>query len=352
MPSCLHLGLFGERARTAAVLAVAATVAVLAASDALRGGSSPPSADPAAGLPAPPAGALAGSLWYSDTECRLHRIDLRSMRDATVTRTGGHCRFWISPDRRLVAMHPGRPFTRPPDMEILDLRTGEITTPFHRHDLAFSPPAWSPDSHTLVVCDGTHGPPSLRAYDVADGRITTPASNACYPSYVRGRLAYRDLDSLTWVGRREIAGDGRLGDILHGGVYQAPGPAAADGVLAIPATTVTPAGGPPPITTVVLFNAAGHVIGRWDTGAVADTAAVLGGGRVLAVSRRSGLVLEDRLTGRLVTSAAGRPIVAAAAAPGGQALALSDGGRIVVADLRGRARFAIPERTRWLQWTR
>jgi len=237
-------------------------------------------------------------------------------------------------------------------MELLQVATGRITTPFHRHDLAFAPPAWSPDSRTLVVCDGSRGPPALRAYDIGDGRITTPASDGCYPAYVGGRLAYRDLSSITWAGGREIADDGRLGDLMHRGIYQAPGPAAAGGVLAIPATTVPPAGGPPPLTTVILFNRSGHVIGRWDTGGVADGVTVLGGGRVIAVSRRSGLILEERRSGRLVTAAGGAPIVAATVAPDGRMLALTNGTRIVFTNPDGRERWSLPVQTRWLQWTR
>jgi hypothetical protein len=115
---------------------------------------------------------------------------------------------------------------------------------------------------------------------------------------------------------------------------------------------VTPAGGPPPITTVVLFDAAGHVTKRWDTGVIADTVSLLAGGHVIVASRRAGMIVDDADTGEALATAAGQPIVAAATAPGNPRLvALSDGRRIVFSTMSGRARWAIPVRTRYLQWT-
>jgi hypothetical protein len=342
-----------ERLRTAGVLAVVAAVAVVAAADALRGGSGHAHPRTAPAGPAPlRAGVLHGSLWYADGRCRVHRIDLATVHDRTLTASGGHCRFWVSPDRRFVAMHPGRPFTPPRDLELLDVATGGITTPFARPDLAFAPPAWSPDSQTLVACDARGGTPAVRAFHLGDGRITTPAEGGCYPGYVGRRLVYRDIDSVAHLGGRRVIDASTLVRLLHTGVYQEPAPAAGGGVIAVPATTVTPAGGPPPITTVVVFDAAGRAVGRWDTGAVADAVALLGSGRVIAVSRGSGLILDDRATRRVITSAAGRPIVSAAVAPGGAGLALSDGRRILLCRMDGRVRFALPVRTRWLAWTR
>lgn len=350
-----------EGVRTAAVLAVVAVVAVAAAADAFRGGPSRSHAPPppprrhvvgAATLPRPPRGVLRGSLWYADAGCRLHRLDLVTGHDRTLTRTAGHCHFWVSPDRRLVAMHTGRPFIPPQAIELLNVATGRVTAPFRRPDLAFAPPVWSPDSQTLVACDGDRGPPDLRAYHVAAGTVTTPATFACFPGYVGTRLAYRDLDSVTRLAGRKIADSGTLGTLLGRGVYQDPAPAAAGGVIAISATTVTPAGGPPPITTVVLFDAAGHVIGRWDTGAIADSVTLLAADRVIVVSRRAGLVLDDRLTGAVTASAAGRPIVSAAVSPRGDVLALAVGRRVVFAAMTGRPAFALPIATRWIQWTR
>jgi hypothetical protein len=343
--------------RTVAALALVAAIAVVAAADALRGGGGTPGhtrpgPPPAVSLPAPPHGALEGTLWYADGDCRLHRIDLATGRDQLVTRSAGHCRFWISPDRRYVAMHVGRPFTPPRDLELLQLATGRITTPLDRPDVAFAPPAWSPDSRTLAICDGSNGPPAIRVYHLATGRVTTPATAACFPAYVGRRLAFRDLNSITYLGGRLVADSGTLTRLLRRGVYQEPAPVGAGGVLAISATTVTPAGGPPPITTVVLFEGSGKVTLRWDTGVIADTVSLLADAHVIAASRRAGMILDDVDTGEVLASAAGRPIVAAATAPGNPRLtALSDGHRIVFSTMSGQARWAIPVRTAFLQWT-
>jgi hypothetical protein len=337
---------------------VVAAIALVAAADALRGGGGAPghtrpSPAPAVSLPALPRGALRGDLWYADPRCRLHRIDLANERDELVTRSAGHCRFWVSPDRRFVAMHVGRPFTPPRDLELLDLATGRITAPLHRPDVALAPPAWRPDSGALAVCDGSRGPPAIRVYHLATGRVTTPARAACFPGYVGRRIVYRDLNSVTYLGGRLIADSGTMTRLLRRGVYQEPAPVAAGGLLAIAGTTVTPAGGSPPITTVVLFDAHGTPLRRWDTGVIADTVSLLAGGHVIAVSRRAGMILEDADTGEVLASAAGRPIVAAATAPGDPRLvAVSDGRRIVFSTMSGQARWALPIRTSSLQWTR
>jgi hypothetical protein len=249
-------------------------------------------------------------------------------------------------------MHVGRPFTPPRDLELLQLATGRITTPFDRPDVALAPPAWSPDSRALAVCDGSNGPPAIRVYHLASRRVTTPARAACFPAYVGRRLAYRDLNSITYLGDRLIADSGTLTRLLRRGVYQEPAPVGAGTVLAVSGTTVTPAGGPAPITTVVLFGASGKVILRWDSGVIAGTVSLLAGGHVIAASRRAGLILDDADTGEVLTSAAGRPIVAAATAPGNPRLAaLSDGHRIVFSTMSGQPRWALPVRTAFLQWT-
>ena len=349
-----------EGARTAAALAIAAAVAVAAAADAFRGSHTAAQITPAPTphhhlaptLPRPPRGLLPGSLWYADAACRPHRIDLVTGRDRLLTPSRGHCRLWVSPDRREVAMHSGSANAAPHPVELLNVRTGAITAPFRRPDLALAPPAWSPDSSTLVVCDGIRGPPALRAYHLATGIVTTPSGHGCDPGYVGAGLAFRALDLATRVGPRRIANARTLTVLLHRDVEQTPAPTTAGGLLAIPATTITPAGGAPPVTTVVLFNAAGGVVGTWDTGGLAQSIQLLGGGRVIAASGRDGVVLEDRRTGGVVTSVAGRPIVAVAASPRGDMLALSDGRRIVITDMRGRPRFALPIRTGWIQWTR
>ena len=339
------------------MLAVVAAIAVAAAADALRGGGNAPSQStspptPPVQLPGLPHGVLSGTLWYADAHCRLHRIDLASGHDLLVTPSAGHCRFWISPDGRYVAMHPGAPFIPPADMELLQVATGRITTPLHRADLALAPPAWSPDSRALAVCDGLHGPPSIRVYHLATGRVTTPARNACFPAYVGPRLAFRDLNSVTHLGDRLMADSGTLTELLHRGVYQEPAPVGAGGVLAVSATTVTPAGGPPPITTVVLLDGSGRVVSRWDTGVIADTVSLLADGHVIVASRPAGAIVENTDTREVVTSAAGRPIVSVATAPGDpRMLALADGRRIVFETMSGQARWALPVRTAFLQWT-
>jgi len=347
----------GDRARTVAALAVDAAIAVIAGADALRGGGGTPghtrpAPPPAVSLPAPPPGALQGTLWYADADCRLHRMDLATGGDRLVTTSAGHCRFWLSPDRRYVAMHVGRPFTPPRDLELLQLATGRITTPLDRPDVAFAPPAWSPDSQSLAICDGSNGPPAIRVYHLATGRVTTPATAACFPAYVGRHLAFRDLNSITYMGGRLVADSGTLTRLLRRGVYQEPAPVGTGDVLAVSATTVTPAGGPPPITTVVLFDASGKVTLRWDTGVIADTVSLLAGGHVIAASRRAGTILDDVDTGEVLASAAGRPIVAAATAPGNPRLvALSDGRRIVFSTMSGQARWALPVRATFLEWT-
>lgn len=345
-----------EGVRTAAALVVVAAVAVAAAANAVLGGHSAKvvasHSQPAPIPPAPPHGALRGELWYADAACRVHRIDLATGRDRTLTRSGGHCNFWVSPNRRLVAIRAGRPLVPPRPLGLLNVRTGRITTPFRRPDLGFAPPAWSPDSRTLVTCDGSHGIPELLAFHVPGGRVTTAVPDACFPAYVGARLAYRDIDGVTHIGGRPVTTAGALTSLLQRGVDQSPGPSAAGGVLVVPATTITIAGGPAPITIVVIYDRGGRAIGEWDMGSAADTVTVLGAGRVIAAARREGLVLDDRRTGVLVTGAEGRPIVAASVAPGQPVLALSNGRRVVFTTLTGRARWSLPLQTRWLQWTR
>jgi hypothetical protein len=345
-----------EGLRTAAVLVVVAAVAVAAAANAILGGRSSPAAathsHPAPTTPRLPHGALRGHLWYADGDCRLHRIDLATGRDRTLTAAGGHCNFWVSPNRRLVAMRAGRPVVPPRPLEILNVRTGRITAPFRRPDLGFAPPAWSPDSRTLVACDGSHGVPELLAFHLPTRRVTTAVPDACFPAYVGARLAYRDIDGVTHIGAHGVAGAGILATLLQRRVEQNPGPAAAGGVLVVSATTVTIAGGPAPITIVVIYNGGGRAIGEWDTGDAIDSVTLLGGGRVIAASRRDGLELDDRTTGVVITSAAGRPILTADASPDESTLALSNGREIVFTTMAGRARWSLPLRTRWLEWTK
>ncbi len=345
-----------ESLRNAAALAVVALVAVAAAANSLLGGHDPVPTPKHATRPPPappklPHGVLRGELWYADSACRLHRIDLWTGRIRTLPAPPGYCNFWVSPDRRLVAMRYSRPLVPPQPLAVMDVRTGGIATPFTQADLGFAPPAWSPDSRTLVTCDGSHGVPELLAFDATDGRVTTAVSDACFPGYVGGRLAYRDLDGVAHIGGRSVAGAGALTSLLRQHVDQTPGPAAAGDVLAVPATTVTVAGGPAPIMIVVVYDRKGRAVGEWDTGAVADSIALLGGGRVITASRRAGLVLDDRITGEVITSAAKQPIIAAALAPDRAVLALSNGSDILFTDMAGRPRWSLPGYTRWMQWT-
>jgi hypothetical protein len=345
-----------EGVRNAAALAVVALVVVAAAANSLlsgHGGAAPqkPATRPPPAPPKLPRGMLRGELWYADSACRLHRVDLWTERASTLQGPAGYCNFWVSPNRRLVAMRYSRPLIPPRPLAVMDVRTGRITTPFTEADLGFAPPAWSPDSHTLVTCDGSHGVPELRAFHTTDGRVTTAVSDACFPGYVGARLAYRDLDGVAHIGRRSVAGAGALTGLLRQHVDQTPGPAAAGDVLAVPATTVTIAGGPAPIMVVVVYDRKGRAVGEWDTGAVADSIALLGGGRVITASRRAGLVLDVRLTGEIITSLAKQPIIAAAVSPDRSVLALSNRSDIVFTDMAGRPRWSLPGHTRWIQWT-
>jgi hypothetical protein len=345
-----------EGIRNAAALVVVALVVIAAAANSLLSGqNAAPPPKPATRPPPSPAklphGVLRGELWYADSACRLHRIDLWTGRTRTLQAPAGYCNFWLSPDRRLVAMRYSRPLVPPQPLAVMDVRTGRITTPFTQADLGFAPPAWSPDSRTLVTCDGSHGVPELLAFHVGDGRVTTAVSDACFPGYVGDRLAYRDLDGVAHIGGRSVAGAGALTSLLRQHVDQTPGPAAAGDVLAVPATTVTVAGGPAPIMIVVVYDREGRAVGEWDTGAVADSIALLGDGRVITASRRAGLVLDDRFTGEVITGAAKQPIVAAAVSPDRSALALSNGSDIVFTDMTGRPRWSLPGYTRWMQWT-
>ena len=203
-----------EGVRNAAALAVVALVAVVAAASALFGGhgSAVPPKHATRPPPAPPMlpdGVLRGQLWYADSACRVHRIDLATGRNRTLKAPAGYCNFWVSPNRRLIAMRYSRPLIPPQPLALMDVRTGHIRTPFAEADLGFAPPAWSPDSRTLVTCDGSHGVPELLAFHIVDRRVTTAVSDACFPGYVGDRLAYRDLDGVAHIGGRSVAGAGR-----------------------------------------------------------------------------------------------------------------------------------------------
>ncbi len=349
----------GQRTRTRLIVAAVAAVAALAAVDGLRGnpgpGAQPPPEPrpPAVRLPPLPPHALGGRLWYADSRCRVASIDLTTLRRSLVTRSAGHCRFWPSPDLRHLAMHVGRPFQQPAALELLDLRTGVVSEPFHRPDLAIAPPAWSPDSGTLVVCDGNGVGSRLLSLRLSTGRVRLVRRGACYPGYVGGRFAYRDEEAeAAVVGGRPVADTGSLGRLLHTGVDQLPGLAAQGGTLAVPATTIRPPAGRPPDTVIVFFDSRGRKIGRWNTGVAANQIGLVGEGRFAEIVRDRRLTLRRVRGGPRFADAQG-PVIAAAAAPDGRTLALAGASTVVFAPVDGRGRrFSLPIATVWLQWTR
>ena len=74
---------------------------------------------------------------------------------------------------------------------------------------------------------------------------------------------------------------------------------------------------------------------------------------MIAVSRRAGLVLDDRLTGAVIDEC--RRPADRRRRPSrrrGDVLALADGRRVVFAAMNGRPAFALPIATGWIQWTR
>jgi hypothetical protein len=350
--------------KTLLVVAAAALIVAFAATDSLRGGGgkgdSSASGNGASTLegssanPGPvaalPRGALAGTLWYSDALCRLERLDLTTLRQRQVAPGGGHCRFWVSPDGRYVAMHVGRPFTPPERLQLLDLRTGRVRTPFPHPDLAVAPPAWSADSRRLLVCDARSAGGNLLSLDVASGDITRLRHQACYPGFAGGRLVYRDArrDAVV-VGGRRVADAARLGRLLHQGVDMVPGVAAQGRTIAVPATTIETPDGPAPHTILVFLDPSGRQRGMWDTGTQAADIGLAGGGRFALAANTGETVVLDRRSGRRFQEA----IQAAAAAPDGRTLALATPLAILFTDVdSGRDRFAVRVQATWLAWTR
>jgi hypothetical protein len=347
-----------ERAKTIAVAAVVLLVIVVAGLDWLTGRSpqaaQSPSSKPLQGsvLPLLPKGVFQGTIWYADADCRIIRVDLATLRHTAVTPGGGHCRFWISPDGSKIAMHIGSPFTAPEDLEVLDLHTGAITRPFHRPDLGVSAPAWSPDSQTLVACDANHVASRLLSLDIATGTVRTIRRSACYPGYAGKRLVYQStLGGSVILGRKKLADAGTLGTLLHAGVDQIPGPAAAGDTVAVPATTVPTSLTVAPHTIILFYDSAGRLHGRWDTGVAADTVGLLDHGKFAYYTRPGQTVVYQRQTGDVFLDAEGT-ILAAAASPDGRTLALSNPAAIVFTDVASnRQRFELPVVARWLAWT-
>ncbi len=218
-------------------------------------------------------------------------------------------------------MHSGSANASPQAVELLNVATGPDHRPVPATRSGPRPAGVEPGlAHARRLRRQSAGRRPCAPTTSRPGAITTPSGHGCDPGYVGARLAFRASNLATQVGPRRIANARTLTVLLHRDVEQTPAPTAAAGVLAIPATTITPAGGAPPVTTVVLFNAAGRVVGTWDTGGLAQSIELLAGGRVIAASGRDGVVLEDRRTGGVVTSVAGRPIVAVAASPRGDVL--------------------------------
>ncbi|MDX6534015.1 MAG: hypothetical protein QOF68_1759, partial [Gaiellales bacterium] len=254
----------------------------------------------------------------------------------------------------LVAMHAGAPFRPPAEIEVLDLATGRRYRPFGRADLAVAPPAWSPDGHRLVACDGRTVASRLVAVAPRGGTVRAVRRDACFPGFARGRLAYRDMASRAVVlGRTAIADAGTLTGELGAAVDQLPGLAAQGGVVAVPATTLGRPGGPAPDTVLFLYDAEGRPIGRWDTGVTAREVWLLGGGRFAAVAdTRRSVVVRDLRTGRLLRPPSGRA-VAVAASPDLATLALAGPHRVWfvrVAD--GATIGSLPVAAGWLGWIR
>jgi hypothetical protein len=252
----------------------------------------------------------------------------------------------------MLAMHVGRPFAAPAQLELLDLRTGKITRPLHRPDFAVAPPAWSADSRQLAVCDARNPGEKLVSLDVASGRVRVIQDDACFPAYAGGRLGYRLVNGDVRLGGRRVADAGSLTRLLGFAVDQIPGIVGLGDTLAVPGTRVTVPGGPAPLTTVVLYDPAGEVREVWPTGVIAQEISLLDNGRIVAARADERLVVRT-LSGRRISEAGDLPILAAAASPDGRTLALATAARLIFADATsGAARFSLPFATSWVAWRR
>ncbi|MFI5048649.1 MAG: TolB family protein [Gaiellales bacterium] len=343
----------GQRLTTILVLALVGALVVAVVVDTERGGGQH---DRSVRGPAPRverlnAGVLSGRLLYADTGCRVVQVDLATLSAQTLTRSGGHCRFWPSPDGHWLAMHIGRPFVPPLPLELLDMRTGRITRPLHRPDFAVAPPAWSADSRTLAVCDARNPGERLVRVDVVSGRVSPVRRDACFPAYAAGKLAYREVGGEVDLDGRTLADAGTLTRLLGFAVDQIPGITGQDSTLAVPTTRVTVPGAAPPLTTVVLYDGAdGKVSQVWQSGVIAQEVNLLDGGRIVAARADDRLVIRT-LSGRRLSSAGDQPIVAATASPDGRTLALATPARLILADAEtGAARFSLPIATTWVAW--
>jgi hypothetical protein len=330
-----------ERAKSGMVAATVVAVAAVA----LVGGAG--AGGPAAGRPQQPQG-LMGSVLYATPSCEVRRLSLASLRSQAVTTDGGHCRFWPSPDGRLLAMHPGRPFIAPSRLQVLDLDTGRTVMPFRHPDLAVAPPAWSPRSDVLATCDGSRPGGTVREWRA--GHTVVVVHRACFPGFVGGRLAYRLVPGggRVAVGWHTVADAGSLGKLLGEGVTQVPGIAAAGDVLAVPATRTTTEPGSA-TTVIVFFDAAGDTTGVWDTGRPAREIGLTGGGRIAWCRTASGVIARAVAGGR--TLGVSLHAVSAAASPDGATTVFSTGGALVFVDTAGGGELGrVPVRAGWLAW--
>lgn len=342
-----------QRLTTILVLAVVGALIVAVVVDTERGGGESGAVErlPPAHVEPLSAGTLSGTLYYADTDCRVVRVELATMSSETLTRSRGHCRFWPSPDGRWLAMHIGRPFVPPVPLELLDLRSGHITRPLHRPDFAVAPPAWSPDSRTLAVCDARNSGERLLALNVQSGRVRLVRRDACFPAYAAGRLAYRELGGDVDLDGRVLTGAGTLTRLLGFAVDQIPGITGQGQILAVPTTRVTVPGAEPPLTTVVLYDGSDRRVTQvWPSGVIAQEVSLLDDGRIVTARADDRLVVRT-LSGRRLSLAGDLPIVAAAASPDGDTLALATPGRLILADsTTGQARYSLPIATTWVAW--
>jgi hypothetical protein len=293
-------------------------------------------------------------MWIADARCRLVEIDLATLGRRVATRDGGHCRFWLAPRGDLVAMHVGAPFQQPAAIEVLDIATGRRYRPFGRPDVAVAPPAWREDGRRLVACDGRAIASRLVAVAPRGGPVRTVRRDACFPGFVDGRLAYRDMAGRAAViATTPIADAGSLTGELGTAVDQLPGVAAEGAVVAVPATTIGRPGGPIPDTVLFLYDAEGHPLGRWDTGVTARQVWLTGGGLFAAVAdTHRSVVVRDLRTGRLLRPPSGTA-VAAAASPDAATVALAGPQRVwFVRAADGTTIGSLPVAAGWLGWGR
>ena len=102
-----------------------------------------------------------------------------------VTRAAGTAGSGSHPMARWLAMHIGSPFVPPCRPRAARPGTGQITRPLHRPDFAVAPPAWSPDSRTLAVCDAESTAELWSGSPTPPGRVTPRAPRCLLPGIRR-----------------------------------------------------------------------------------------------------------------------------------------------------------------------